>query len=258
MRMIDTHCHLVSEHYRNDTSKWVSEARAVGVEKIINISYDLETIEIMLRQLDECPTLFGAAGIQPHDVQDFGPAAIQKVTQAAQSNKRIVAIGEIGLDGFYKNSPMENQIPCFEGFLDVAIATGLPIIVHVRESHQQVYERLVEFTRAGGRGVIHCFTGTTHEAEKFLNLGFYISLAGIVTFKTAEQLRQTAQMIPNDRILIETDSPYLSPVPVRGKLNHPANIVHTCQAVADVRGVLAHEFAEQTSRNAEALFQRLC
>jgi TatD DNase family protein len=174
--------------------------------------------------------------------------------QQAMQTSKCVAIGEIGLDGHYTLSPMPLQKKCFEHFLDIACEVNKPVVVHVRETHREVYERLSSRTKRGLRGVIHCFTGTKDEAKQFLDIGFYISFSGIVTFKNSAELAQTSNYVPLDRLLIETDAPYLAPVPHRGKANEPSFLPATATFLAQMRCLTPESLAEATTQNATALF----
>lgn len=257
MDLIDTHCHLVSPKLRDHAGELVAAAAAAGVGRILNIAYDPETIELALQQAQEIPGVFAAVGVQPHDASENTDAVAERVRTLALAHPKVAAIGEIGLDAYYTLSPMETQIPCFETYLDLACDVGLPVVVHVRETHAAVRDRMAARVGKGLRGVIHCFTGTVREAEEFLDLGFYISLSGIVTFKNSEALRDVARMVPSEKLLIETDSPYLAPIPHRGKPNQPAFVADTARLVAQVRDVSAAELAAITTRNALALFPKL-
>lgn len=252
--LIDTHCHFISEKLQEHVVEMLERAEQNGIQKIINIACDPESALFAIEQLKLSPMLYAAVGIQPHDAHKFNLEEGEKIKQLASTNKRVVAIGEIGLDAYYTLSPMEKQIECFDYFLEAALNLNLPIVVHVRETHHDVYSRIEKFSKRGLRGVIHCFTGKLDEAKQFLDCGFYISFSGIVTFKNARDLQAVAQYVPNDRILIETDSPYLSPTPLRGKLNEPSHLVHTNNFVAQLRNCDAQEFANLTNKNAHTLF----
>lgn len=255
MRLIDTHCHLVSEKLKDQLLEILDKAKQVGVGKIVNIAYDLPSVYLALEQMKISPILYSALGIQPHDANTFTLETGERIKKLAQSNKRVVAIGEIGLDAYYTLSTMEKQIECFDYFLQVALDINLPVVVHVRQTHQEVYSRLLTYSKLGLRGVIHCFTGTLAEAKQFLDCGYYISFSGIVTFKNAKELQETAKFIPEDKILIETDSPYLSPMPLRGKLNEPSHLVHTNNFIANLRGKTSEDMAQITYDNALSLFK---
>ncbi|MGY3803783.1 TatD family hydrolase [Pigmentibacter ruber] len=255
--LIDTHCHLVSDKLKDNLSEILATAKNNGLEKIINIAYDPETIQLGLQQLKLSEMIYLTLGIQPHDAAKFTISEAEIVRTHAKSNKRVVGIGEIGLDAYYTLSPMENQIECFEYFLEMATELKLPIVVHVRETHALVLERIKQFINKGLTGVIHCFTGTLSEAKDFLDCGFFLSFSGIVTFKNSTSLQEVAKIVPENRILIETDSPYLAPVPKRGKINEPGNLKYTCDFIANLRNISSQELATLTKQNAETLFFRL-
>ena len=254
LELIDTHCHLVSDKLKDNLSEILSRAQAAGIKKIINISYDPKSVLLALEQANTSPTLYTALGIQPHDAHSFTLEEGEKIKSLARGHKNVVAIGEIGLDAYYTLSPMEKQIECFDYFLECALELNLPVVVHVRETHEEVYRRLFHYSKLGLRGVIHCFTGKKEEAIQFLDCGFYISFSGIVTFKNAKDLQEVAKIIPQDRILIETDSPYLSPMPLRGKTNEPSHLIHTNEFLAHLRGQKIEDFANTTYKNALELF----
>lgn len=258
LSLIDTHCHLASEQLKDRLPEIIERAKQAGVEKMINIAYDPASVNLVLEQLKLSPMLYATVGIQPHDASTFSIEAAEKIKKHALENTRVVGIGEIGLDAHYTLSPMDKQIECFEYFLQIALDVDLPVVVHVRETHQDVFSRLKTFSQKGLRGVIHCFTGNMEEAKDFLDCGMFISLSGIVTFKNATQVQEVAKFVPNDRILIETDSPYLSPVPLRGKINEPSHLAHTCTFVANLRGASSEEFSKLTVQNAKKLFTHLC
>lgn len=257
LKLVDTHCHLVSPKLKDSLAELLVAARHYGVAKIINIAYDPETIELASQQMLSDPMIYAAFGIQPHDSNTYTYDVAERIRAKVRDNKKVVAIGEIGLDNYHKDCSLEQQIPCFEHFLQIACDEKLPVVVHVRETHREVADRISEFGKHGLTGVIHCFTGTVDEAREFLDLGMYISFSGIVTFKNSESLRDVARFVPADRFLIETDSPYLAPVPERGKTNQPAWVKHVCESIATVRGMTVEEVASLTTSNAHALFTRL-
>lgn len=257
MSLIDTHCHLVSEKLNNSLPEILSRAKEAGVTKIINIAYCPQTIKLAQEQLKISDMLYITLGIQPHDASQYTYEEAEKVRQIALINSRVVGIGEIGLDAHYTLSPMNKQIECFEHFLQIATDLKLPVVVHVRNTHKDVISRIKLFTKKGITGVIHCFTGTQDEAKEFLNCNMYLSFSGIITFKNAHDLQEVAKYVPDNRILIETDSPYLAPVPVRGRVNEPANIHHTCNLISKLRNIPYEDFAKLTTQNAENLFYRM-
>ncbi|WGL59080.1 TatD family hydrolase [Pigmentibacter sp. JX0631] len=255
--LIDTHCHLVSNKLKDNLNQILQQAKDNGLEKIINIAYDPETIQLGLEQLHFSEMIYLTLGIQPHDAAKFTIPDAEIVRSHAKSNKRVVGIGEIGLDAYYTLSPMEKQIECFEYFLAMATELKLPVVVHVRETHSLVLDRIKQFLSKGLTGVIHCFTGTLTEAKEFLDCGFYLSFSGIVTFKNSTSLQEVAKIVPENKILIETDSPYLAPVPMRGKINEPGNLKYTCDFIANLRNISSQDLANLTKQNAETLFFRL-
>lgn len=257
MQLIDTHCHLVSEKLKGDLSAVLARAKAAGVHKILNVAYDPATVTLALEQAAQSDMLYTAVGIQPHDASQFTMAEGEKIKTIAQTAEKIVAIGEIGLDAYHTLSPLEKQIECFEFFLNAAVEVNLPVVVHVRETHAAVLNRIKQFTPKGLMGVIHCFTGTASEAKDFLDEGLYLSFSGIVTFKNAVAIQESARYAPLDRILIETDSPYLSPVPLRGKLNEPSHLPHTCEFMAHLKGMNVQEFSQHSYQNALRLFKKM-
>jgi TatD DNase family protein len=257
MRLIDTHCHLCSDTLAPLAGDLIARAVERKVEKIINITFDSKTLHTGLQQVDQYPQLWLTAGIQPHDADQLTSELADHMENIARNHPRVVAIGEIGLDGFHKFVDMPQQIACFEAFLEIALRCQLPVVVHVRDTFHAVYERLKSFAQRGGTGVIHCFTGTADEGQAFLDLGFYLSFSGIVTFKNSESLREVAKQVREDRLLIETDSPYLAPVPHRGKKNEPAWVADVNTCLASLRGVSDEYLANVTSANAERLFFKM-
>jgi TatD DNase family protein len=257
IRLIDTHCHLVSDRLKENIVELVQRAQLAGVQKIMNIAYDPATVQLALSHARQFESVYCTVGIQPHDADTYNETEAKIIESHALNEKKVVAIGEIGLDAFHKIVPMEQQIVCFEHFLDIALKSKLPVVVHVRETHDLVHDRLKDFAKKGGQGVIHCFTGTKQEGHSFLDLGFFLSFSGIVTFKNSTALQEAAKSFPSNRILIETDSPYLAPMPYRGKMNEPSWVVATCRYLAELRGEKFEEVAEYTWNNAHELFRRL-
>lgn len=256
MNIIDTHCHLISSVFTDQFFPVLERAKNAGVTKIINVAYDLSSSHVVLEQIKQSDMLYGALGIQPDHAQEYTHNIAEQIAILAQSSQKIVAIGEIGLDAYRQSSrdTLNEQTVCFEHFLNIACSLNLPVIVHVRNTHTEVHTLIAKYSKRGLRGVIHCFTGTEQEAKQFLDCGFFISFAGVVTFKNAQILANVAQMIPDDRILIETDSPYLAPTPMRGKTNEPSFLAYICEFLAQKRGVSIEEFAHQTYHNSCDLF----
>jgi TatD DNase family protein len=257
VRLIDTHCHLVSDRMKEFVGELVENARQVGVQKVMNIAYNPATVDLALEQSRNHRGIYCTLGIQPHDAHHYSEAEVARILNLAKQEPQVVAIGEIGLDAFHKLAPMDLQVSCFEHFLEVALELDLPVVVHVRETFFEVHSRLKSFAQRGGKGVIHCFTCSQQEGVAFLDLGFYLSFSGILTFKNSVDLQEAAKFFPENKLLIETDSPYLAPIPHRGKRNEPAWVKETCKFLAELRCKSFEEMADLTWRNAHELFRKL-
>jgi TatD DNase family protein len=259
MSWIDTHAHLNDERFASDLDAVLDRAGAADVSDILVIGIDVASSEKALDLAGRHPILHAVIGIQPNslgEVQDGDWARI--VALASQAN--VVGIGETGLDRYWDFAPMPLQEDYFARHLTLACELDLPVVIHCREAEADVIGALRRFAENTGqpiRGVMHSFTGDVATAKACLSLGLYISFAGMVTFKKNDALRAVAAEVPLDRLLVETDSPYLSPHPVRGGRNEPANVIHTGRCLAEVHGVAAAELARITSANARALFARL-
>jgi TatD DNase family protein len=253
--LIDSHAHIQGEEFAGDLAEVVARARGAGVEKIVVVggAGELSSNDAALRVAQSSDGLFATVGMHPHDAKDVGEADLERLKKVAE-NSKIVAIGETGLDFYYDHSPRDLQVKIFARFIHMARETRLPLIVHDRDAHAEIAGLLRSEGGGALRGVIHCFTGDYDAAKTFLDLGFYLSFSGILTFKNAEALRDAARRAPLDRIMVETDSPYLAPVPKRGKRNEPAFVLHVAEALAKVRNATLEEIATATRRNTEALF----
>ncbi len=249
--LIDSHAHLVS---LEDLPQVLHRAKESNIDKIVSISSDIPSTEATISLAEKYPYIFATTGMHPHSAETMNEEVLLGIDRFAQ-HERVVAIGETGLDYFYMNSEKEIQINSFTKQIHLSKKHQLPIIIHVRDAHEDMIAILTNESTADIPGVIHCFTGDYDTAKKYLDLGFFISFSGIVTFKRSEELREAAKNIPIDRILIETDSPYLAPVPYRGKPNEPSYVKHVAETVADVRGMSFKEIAQVTKANAEKLFR---
>ncbi|MFN0170283.1 MAG: TatD family hydrolase [Bryobacteraceae bacterium] len=252
MRVVDSHCHLDDARFNEDRSQVIERAWAEGLEWILAIGTGKgpPDLEAGVRLADSDPRIWATAGIHPHDAAKAAEASFEKVRDLCRHPK-VVAVGEIGLDYHYDFSPRETQRDVFRAQLRIAAEAGKPVVIHTREAWADTIELLRE---TPAQGIFHCFSGGPGEAEEVLDLGFHISFAGVVTFPKAESLREAARLVPLDRLLVETDAPYLAPVPYRGKRNEPAFVTATLRRVADVRGIPAGALAEATASN----FERLC
>ena len=257
MRLIDSHCHLNYEGLAERQDEVLANARAAGVTGFLNISTRQREWDDVIAVAEANADVWATVGVHPHEADahpDLGAAAL---TEAA-SHPRVIAIGECGLDYFYDKSDRTAQRERFAAHIEAARGTGLPLVVHTRDAEDDTAEILERAVNEGGvRGVLHCFTGSQQLARKALDLGFFISLSGIVTFKNARDLQETARIVPDNRLLVETDSPFLAPVPHRGRTCEPAFVADTVRFVAELRGVDAETLAQQTTRNFFKLFNKV-
>ena len=253
--LIDSHAHIQSSEFAGEAAEVIQRARDVGVEKIIVVggAGPLASNRAALELAQAYSGLYSTVGMHPHDAKEVSEIDLKKLRDLA-GNAKVVAIGETGLDFYYNHSPRELQIDLFRRFIQMAQETGLPLIVHSRQSESEVAELLRDEGKGKVRGVIHCFTGDFEAAKSFLDLGFYISFSGIITFKNAEPLRDVLRRLPLERILIETDSPYLAPVPHRGRRNEPAYVRWVAETVVRLKGESLERVAEITSGSARSLF----
>ena len=254
--LVDSHAHIQGEEFSGDIDGVIQRAKQAGVDKIVVVggAGDLASNQSAVDLAHSRAGLFATVGMHPHDAKAVSEEELAQLRELAKDSK-VVAIGETGLDFHYNHSPREIQIEIFRRFIRMARETGLPLIVHDRDAHREIAELLQAEGERKLRGVIHCFTGDYGAAKAFLDLGFYLSFSGIVTFKNAGPLREVARKLPSDRILVETDSPYLAPVPHRGKRNEPAFVRLVAETVASVREVTLEEVARVTSQNARQLFR---
>jgi TatD DNase family protein len=256
--LFDTHAHLADEHLTADIGGVIERARAAGVMRILAIGTTAADSRHCLELAQAHDGIWSSAGIHPNNAGEAQPGDWDEIVRLAGEDK-VVALGETGLDLYWKDVPLAVQQDYFDRHIRLSQVTGLPLVIHLRETAGEILAILREARQRGPLwGVMHSFTGTPDQAAEFLALGLHISFAGMVTFKKSDDLRAVAAVIPADRILVETDSPYLSPEPFRGKRpNEPARVVHTAECLARVRGVSREEIARQTTANAEALFARL-
>jgi len=254
--LIDTHCHLADPKLDGDLEGALERACIAGIAQIVSvgaigtIECDRRTVEIAERH----DNVFAAIGVHPHDAKDCTPARIAELRELARS-PRVVAIGESGLDFHYVHSPADAQEAALRRHLELASDLGKPIVIHCRNAEDRMIEIVRETALPAAGGVIHCFTGNADAAARFLELGFYISFSGIVTFKNAATVREAARIVPDDRVMVETDAPYLAPEPYRGKRNEPALVRRTLEVLASLRAADPDALAALTASNASRLFR---
>ena len=255
MRLVDSHVHLDDSKFDQDREQTIERALAAGVECMMAIGTGSgpPDLEVGIRLAERYAAIYASVGVHPHDASKAGPETFARLGELA-AHPKVLAIGEIGLDYHYDFSPRDVQRTVFERQLEIAAAAGKPIVIHTREAWDDTLGILSG--RWNGGGIMHCFTGDAAQARQALDLGFHLSFGGVVTFPKAEAVREAARMTPDDRLLVETDCPYLAPVPHRGKRNEPAFVVETVRRLAEVRNRTPEEIAELTTRNFEGLCLR--
>jgi TatD DNase family protein len=250
---IDSHAHLDHPDLRDDVEGILERARGVGLTQILTVASTLESSRACIALAEQHAELFATVGIHPHDAAAAGADDLQRVEELT-GHPRVAAVGETGLDYHYDFSPRPVQRDLFARHVELALRVQKPLVIHLREAHDDALAILEPGCRRGARGVVHCFTGDRTEAERWVTLGLYISFSGIVTFPKSRSIQEAAAWVPADRILVETDAPYLAPVPHRGKRNEPAFVVRTAEHVAKLRGVPPDELLGLAAENTRRLF----
>jgi TatD DNase family protein len=255
VELVDSHCHLDDRQFDGDRCEVIERARETGLKYILAIGTgngppDLESA---VRVADKYPWVFATVGVHPNDAPKADASTFADLERLIERRK-VIAIGEIGLD-YHWGVPKEAQLPVFIRQLEMAAQAQMPVVIHTRDAWSDTIEVLR--THWAGSGIVcvmHCFTGDTEQTRKCLDLGFYLAFGGVTTFPKALEVREAARITPSDRLLIETDSPYLAPVPHRGKRNEPAFVAHTAKAIADIRAISLEQFAAETTANFERIF----
>jgi TatD DNase family protein len=260
MTLIDSHAHLDVPNYDADRAEVIDRARQSGVEMMLEIcGSDIAkgSLDAGLKLVEDYPFIYGAIGAHPHEASLYDDALERKLA-AMSEHEKVIGWGEIGLDYHYDHSPRDTQRRVFSRQLRLALDRRLPAIIHTREAEDDTIQILREdWAQPGGAaigGIIHCFTGTQSLADAALEMGFYISFSGVLTFKNADALRDVARSVPMERLLVETDCPYLAPLPYRGKRNEPAFVRETATRLAELKGISVEEIARATSGNFKGLF----
>jgi TatD DNase family protein len=256
LSLVDSHAHIQGKEYAGDVEAVIARAREAGIDKIIAVggAGDLSSNHDAVALANVYDNVYATVGMHPHDAKDVGPEELRSLRDLTVEPK-VIAVGETGLDYYYSHSPHDVQRRVFTEFIQLARDTGLPLVVHERDAARDAAQLLRSEGNGDLRGVLHCFTGNYEAACAYLDLGFYLSFTGIITFKNAEPLREVVRQVPLEKILIETDSPYLTPVPHRGKRNEPAYVRLIAEAIATVKGVSLQEIAQITTENAGNLFK---
>lgn len=251
--LFDSHCHLDDEKFDSDRDSLLASLKEQGIVACLTCGSDLASSRACVALAEVYPFVFAAAGIHPHQAAEEKSTDLEEIRGLIKHNK-VVALGEIGLDFYYDFSPRALQEEVLDKQLDLAFELGMPVILHVRDAHGRMLELLNARKGRLPKGVLHCFSGSAESAGEYERLGFYISFAGSLTFKNAHNLREAAKAVSPARLLIETDSPYLSPVPFRGKRNDPSKVSEVCKLLAEIRSLSFEETAYLTCKNACSLF----
>ncbi len=254
MELIDTHCHLTFEQLAGDVEQVLQRSKAAGVVGWITVGTDTQQNQKAIELANKFDNMYAAVGIHPHEAKDVTGQTIAELKELAQSEK-VVAIGEAGLDFHYNFSKPQEQKRAFAQQLKIAAELNLPIIVHCREAFDETMEILAQHGGGVKKIVFHCFTGSAEQTKTVLDNGFYISFTGVVTFKNAEAVRRAAKIVPLDRLMLETDCPYMSPEPVRKqKINEPALMIHTAGYLAELKGMDLADFADAVTATSKIFF----
>jgi len=257
--LVDSHCHIDGEQFDGDRDEVVQRAKEVGVQMMLNVGTGdphSDDFEKAVAVAEKYENIFAAVGVHPHDAKLYDDAAEAHLVELIRLNKKVIAWGEIGLDFYYDHSPRDVQIEVFRRQIRKARELDLPIIIHSRDADHETVDILTDECGGDFRGgIMHCFGGTPEMAKQLMDIGFLISFAGNVTFKKAENLRDAARVVPLDKLLVETDCPFLTPVPFRGKRNEPAFVEHTARFLADFYNISFEMLAEQTTNNFLSFFK---
>ena len=254
--LIDSHAHLDMKDFKDDIEEVLDRAFNAGVTRIIAVGIDIQSSLKAMELSKMYDSVYSTVGYHPHNADYCDLNTLKELGRLA-SEAKVVAWGEIGLDFYRLYSPQERQVEVFEQQLDMALTLNLPVIIHNREAHKEVFGILKKYEDKKLNGVIHCFSGDYGLAMKFINMGYYISIPGTVTYKNALKVRDVAKKIPLDRMLVETDAPFLAPTPKRGKRNEPSFVKYTAREISRLRGMEIADFSRQTSENAQKLFNIL-
>ncbi|MCI1695348.1 TatD family hydrolase [Aneurinibacillus aneurinilyticus] len=252
--LFDTHAHLNDEKFNDDREETIARARENGVSYICNIGYNRETIETSLELTRTYDFIYTAIGWHPQDAKTLTDEDLAWIEKLASEEDKVVAIGEIGLDYYWDTSPKDIQQDVFRKQIRLARKLKLPIIIHDRDAHQDILDILREEKAEEVGGIMHCFSGSPEMARQCIDMNFYISLGGPVTFKNAKKPKEVAEMVPLERLLIETDCPYLTPEPYRGKRNESAYVRYVAEKIAELKNISFEQLAEITTANAKNLF----
>ena len=252
--MIDSHCHLDHAPLYDNLKNVINRAQSAGVKQLLTICTSLQSYQMIQKIVSKFDNIYGTLGIHPHETKDHNHVDKKMLLELKGKNQKIIGIGETGLDFFYQNSNRLIQKKKFEEHIDTSITLNVPVIIHSRDAEEDTFAILNNFSSKNPKILMHCFTGSKEFSKKLLDLGAYISFSGIITFKNSQELQKTASFIPFDRLLVETDAPFLAPVPMRGSNNEPSYIKYTLQKLAEIKNIPLHKLIDYTSNNFLKLF----
>ena len=253
--MIDTHCHLDQPPLIDDLKSVIKRSKDVGIKKLLTISTTIDSFKKIEDIIKLDPIIFGTFGIHPHET-DKELLTKEDIVIKFKNNNKVIAVGESGLDFYYNNSNKKNQLKSFANHIEASLDLNMPIIVHSRNAENETYEVLSRYKNCNLKILMHCFTGSSNFVKKLSNFNTYFSASGIITFKNSVDLQSTFKIIPEDRLLIETDSPFLAPVPNRGKKNEPSYLLFTLKKLADLRNISENKLINITTNNFNRLFEK--
>ena len=251
--MIDSHCHLDHEPIINNLNDVINRSKQIGIEKLLTICTSSKSFKNILKIIEFDKIIYGSFGVHPHE-SDNDQISKREIINNIKNNKKIIGVGETGLDFFYNNSKKNSQIKSFYNHIEAAIELNVPLIVHSRSAENKTFEILNQFSNENPKILMHCFTGSKEFAMKLIDLNAYFSASGVITFKNSTELQNTFKEIPKERLLIETDSPFLTPEPYRGKKNEPSYLVHTLSKLAEIKSLNVNEIDKITTNNFNSLF----
>lgn len=250
---IDSHAHLDDKRFDADRDMLIKNLKNNKVDYVFNIGADLKTSQASVKLANKYDNIYAVVGVHPHSAKEVDGETIERLRELSKEDK-VIAIGEIGLDYYYDNSPRDLQVKWFKEQIKLAKEVELPIVVHTRDAAQETFDILKENAK-DHPVILHCYSGSVEMAEEYVKLGYYISLAGPLTFKNARLPKEVAEKIPMDRLLIETDCPYLTPTPYRGKRNEPIFVKYVAEEIAKIKGISLEEVARTTSENTKKAFK---
>ena len=251
--MIDSHCHLDHEPLLSDLTNVIKRSKEIGIKKLLTISTSYESFDRIKKIIEEDEMIYGTFGIHPHETTT-NKITSDIIVKTLIENKKIIGIGETGLDFYYNNSEKDDQIISFKEHIEASIQTNTPLIIHSRDAEEETFNILNNYKNQNPKILMHCFTGSKDFAKKLLTLNAFFSASGIITFKNSLELQETFKFLPLNKILIETDSPFLAPVPNRGKKNEPSFIYHTAKKLAEIKEIPKEELVKITTSNFNNLF----